>query len=462
MGAAKEMGKWTLFILIDDAAFFRKLVRAAPARWETVWLRTASEAGDPGESSSSAYLISESLPDGDGIALARALRSKNPAVPVVIIGQADDTAVILEAFHCGMTDYLRLSASPAEIQRMFDRIHTALENDLLPGHMANPRLQAVGPFLPLPVPGPELGPLGWISRWLGSGKHKHQANPGPLLPTGIDPTPVVCDSGIPCEDAETQAITLQVHFLGPFQVFLNGTRVEEWSGHKAQLLFAYMIYHHKRRIYRDILMDKFWPHSTPESARNCLNVTLHAMRASLQKVLPGPEVVRFKSESYFFAPEISIELDTEKYLDLWNMAQVAEREGRGDDALQNYEAAAALYHGDFLEEFLYENWTDLERANLAETYLVIMDRMSGFYASDGRPATAISLCEQILQKDNCREEIYRRLMNCYSRIGQRDKAIRIYKRCVDILKSALDVEPTATTRQLFQKIRDENKILSGR
>ena len=71
--------------------------------------------------------------------------------------------------------------------------------------------------------------------------------------------------------------------------------------------------------------------------------------------------------------------------------------------------------------------------------------------------SAIRLCEDILNKDNCSEDIYRRLMECYYRIGQRDKALKLFRKCSKILRDELEVKPETTTIELYRKIR-ENQL----
>jgi len=138
------------------------------------------------------------------------------------------------------------------------------------------------------------------------------------------------------------------------------------------------------------------------------------------------------------------------------VAQSIEREKGLEMAVNQYELAAALYKGDFMEDALYSNWTDLERENLKEIYLVILNKLSHYYSSNGKPDIAINLCNTILEKDNCREDVHRRLMKIYFRIGQRDKALKQFSRCTEILKSELEVEPMTTTISLYEQIKNDN------
>jgi DNA-binding SARP family transcriptional activator len=152
-------------------------------------------------------------------------------------------------------------------------------------------------------------------------------------------------------------------------------------------------------------------------------------------------------------PEIGIWIDVEEFLKYWKNAQSTEREIGIQAAVGEYELAAALYKGDFMEEDLYESWPCSERENFKEIYLSILDRLSEYYFLDGIPSTAASLCETILEKDNCREDIHRRLMRCYYSLEQRDKAAKQYRKCVEALKTELEVEPTRATIELYAQIK---------
>ena len=201
-------------------------------------------------------------------------------------------------------------------------------------------------------------------------------------------------------------------------------------------------------------MELFWPGSPAESARNSLNVALHGLRHWLAQNGVSADLLNYKEDGYCLHPDANITLDTEEFSRTYKTGQRLEKEHGLDQALKTYEQAAAFYKGDFLAEYPYESWADLDRENLREIYILILDRISKHYALDGKPDYAVELCEQILIKDNCREDIYRRIMKCFDRLGQRERAIRTYKKCTQILREELDVAPSEETSQLFERIRN--------
>jgi DNA-binding SARP family transcriptional activator/DNA-binding NarL/FixJ family response regulator len=246
---------------------------------------------------------------------------------------------------------------------------------------------------------------------------------------------------------------IQAFFLGSFRVFVNSQPIENWPGKKGKSIFAYLLLNHNKKIFRDVLMDIFWQKSSPDSARNCLNVSIHGLRNILEEIDPKSEFILFQDECYYFNPGVDIGLDIEEFRKTWRHAQSLENNKGLSVAIPEFERAAGLYKGDFLEDEIYDSWSSLDRENLREIYLVILERLSKFYVEGGQISTAIGLCEKIIQKDNCREEIHRRLMRCHYYSGHRFKAIRQFKKCKEILRKELEVDPDNKTLKLYEHIK---------
>jgi DNA-binding SARP family transcriptional activator len=246
---------------------------------------------------------------------------------------------------------------------------------------------------------------------------------------------------------------MRIFFLGHFQTMIGNRVVDDWPSKKGKSIFAYLSYHSSKQIHRDVLMDVFWPKSMHDSARNCLNVAIHGLRKLFQRFDPEEEYIVFGNECYSINPEIEVWTDVNEFVDLWVKAQSVERsQGLGAAAIY-YNQIASMYRDDFMFDELYEDWSTLERENLKEIFLVTLEKISENHYQLGNLAETITICKVILDKDNCREEIYCRLMKCYNGTGHRDKALRVYSQCAQCIRTELDAEPTSTTTELFKKIK---------
>lgn len=245
-------------------------------------------------------------------------------------------------------------------------------------------------------------------------------------------------------------------FMGPFHVLLNGVLIDSWASKKGKSLLAFLLYHRKGTNLRDSLMEKFWPGVSQESARNSLNVALHGVRRAFKRVDDTREYIIFDSNRYFVNPEIPIELDCEAFMSSWSTAQQIERVHGLPEAISAYERTTSLYRGDFITDELFDEWVCSERETIKEAYLFSLDRLSTHYTTAQQYERAATLCEQVLKKDNCRENVHRRLMRCYYGLGQRDQAIRQFHKCAEALKHELEVAPSQVTHDLFRKIVQES------
>ncbi len=261
----------------------------------------------------------------------------------------------------------------------------------------------------------------------------------------------------PAEPVESAQPLIEAFYFGSFRVLVNQQPIEDWPGKKGKSIFAYLLLNHRKKIFRDVLMDLFWKKSSPDSARNCLNVSIHGLRRVLQDIDPHNDYILFKDECYYFNSEVDIRLDVEAFRSIWRKAQSIEHLENLSAAVSEYERALALYQGDFLENELYDGWSSLDKENLKEVYLVILDKISENLMHKNNHRKAIRVCEQILEKDNCREDIYRRLMVCYYRAGQRDKSLKLFRKCTRVLKEELEVKLATSTIELYKKIR-ENEL----
>lgn len=464
-----------VLVVDDDDETFHAVASVLRAHYQVLNVAHGESALAFCESENVAIaLIAQNLPDLDGLEVLMRMRVVARGTALIFMAEQAGKELVLSVFRAGADDFIekpivaaalleslaRLDASrprarPEEVQCSE---HVALE--IRRGRHHAQRLALKYWFAKLRVFLQNV----W-TRFIADPRPTLNFTSSPsVLPVEALPNPQDATANLGATtmiaknfDEESDAIVrLRVHCLGRFQVFILDNAIEHWPSRKGRNLFAYLAIEHKHRIYRDALMEIFWPTSTPEAARNSLHVTIHSIRSHLRRLDVGREYILYQEECYFLNPEIEIWLDIEDFLHYWRIAQRAARDKHNREAIENYELAAALYQGEFMEDEPYENWPAQQRENLKETYLTILDHLSESYKQDGHQATAIKLCDRILTRDNCRENVYRRLMQCYCEIGQRDKALRVFQQCTEALLKELEAKPTHTTMQLYERIKRDS------
>ena len=250
---------------------------------------------------------------------------------------------------------------------------------------------------------------------------------------------------------------LRVQTLGAFVVWRGAEAVapHEWRRDKARQLFQLLLTRRKRLLERDQIVELLWPGLDAETAERDFKVALSTLYRVLEPALPArapSAYVLREGTLYGLRPGADLWLDAEQFERL--AAEGDRLAGQGDEAfIERYRAALALYGGDFLRDYPYDEWCSEERERLLGVWLHAADRLAAALAERGRWQEVIDVGQAILQRDECWEQAYRLLMLAHARLGNRAQALRTYQRCVERLREELDVPPSAATVGLFEELR---------
>lgn len=260
------------------------------------------------------------------------------------------------------------------------------------------------------------------------------------------------------------AATLQVRCLGSFEVRVGWQRVESWRSNKAKSLLKYLISQQGRPVPKDVLMETLWPEGDPQASNNNLKAAVHALRQTLNpggrdgNARESGSYVLFLDGNYVVNAQADVWVDVDEFESQWARGRRLDKEGRPDEASVAYASAERLYRGDFLEEDPYEDWMLLRREALKDTYLAILGKLGERSMVSGDCESCIVYSQRILAKDACREDAYRNLMRCHSRLGHRSRALDWYRICERTLRAELDADPDRETAALHRRLLDGEDI----
>ena len=256
-----------------------------------------------------------------------------------------------------------------------------------------------------------------------------------------------------------RALQLQVRCFDRFEVRSDKKKVERWHSTKAKSILQYLMTRPREPIIKDSIMEALWPEHDPQTASNNLKVAIHSLKKILNYLLNQRDnfpSTLFLQGSYLINPEIDLWLDVEQFEQHWATGRRLEREGDLTAAIREFELAEALYQGDYLQDEPYDEWTSLRRETLKDTYLIILGKLADHAMETNDYESCIIYCQKILAKDPCCEDGYRRLIRCYSRLGNKNRSLRWYEICCKTLLAELDIEPDRETVSLyFQLLRNE-------
>ena len=229
---------------------------------------------------------------------------------------------------------------------------------------------------------------------------------------------------------------LCVRLLGGLTLLWDDQPLPLIRGPVARSLFAYLITHRDRAHTRDLLAGIFWPDLPEATARRRLSRALWQIRRALEPhpvLLTDGDTIRFKTDLPFW-------IDVEAF-----------------ETATDYETAAELYRGDFMAGY-YDDWLLLEREQLRERFLGILERLIDGAKARADYATALAHARRLAAEDPLREEAHREVMRLCHLLGRDNEALQQYQACRQVLIDELGAEPAPTTIVLAAEIGAQSDV----
>ncbi len=118
---------------------------------------------------------------------------------------------------------------------------------------------------------------------------------------------------------------------------------------------------------------------------------------------------------------------------------------------QALEQAAKLYQGDLLPG-CYDDWIVPYREQLRQQAIAGLDTVITLLTAQGNHRSAIRYAQQLQRIDPLYEPAYCHLMRLHRQEGDRASALRVYHQCMTLLQEELEVNPSPTTRKLYEDL----------
>lgn len=309
---------------------------------------------------------------------------------------------------------------------------------------------------------------------------------------------------------------LRIQTLGGFRVWRAQGEVEaaDWGREKALQLVQFLVTVGRQYLHKEQIIDQLWPDLDADKGDRDFKVALNSANKALdpdREPRSEPRYLRRHGLAYGLDMD-QIWLDSEVFEQLieagnqaYDKAMLAETHrveaqrveahrdeagpespapaeadapNAGDEAATHaravsryaalvaagaegdeifraiacYEEAVRLYHGDFLPERRYEDWTSAMRERLQVLALTTMTTLAELIFSTNL-LEALRLTQRVLTIDPVWEDAYRVQMRAFAVQGNRPMALRTYARCVENLEKEFGVEPLPETQALFDAIR---------
>ncbi|MCB0133951.1 MAG: bacterial transcriptional activator domain-containing protein [Caldilineaceae bacterium] len=250
---------------------------------------------------------------------------------------------------------------------------------------------------------------------------------------------------------------LRVQTLGGFRSWRFGEEIAPtaWGREKATHLFQFFLTLRRRYLHKEQIVDRLWPDLDMDRGDRDFKVALNSINKALEpdrQAWSEAQFVRRHGLAYGLNLE-AVWLDTEVFdlLSATGNQALLQTPPDRDLAVRCFEAAIGLYHGDFLPERRYEDWSSAERERLQVLALNTMTELAELLLEQA-PLESLRLTQRVLAIDPVWEDAYRVQMRAFMSQQNRPLALRTYERCVAALAEEFDVPPLPETTALYRKI----------
>lgn len=243
---------------------------------------------------------------------------------------------------------------------------------------------------------------------------------------------------------------LSIQLLGTFQLSFREETISLTST-KAQELFCYLLLNRQRQHRRAILAEQLWGAQDSAQARKHLRQSLWQLQSSLYGDV---DYVLTIEDWLSVNPDAPINLDIATFDDVYQQTQGSSPYDLTAAQIYVLDDALRLYRGQLLTGW-GQNWCFGDRERFFNTYLRMANKLIAAYRARHQYDSAIITVEEVLQHEPAHEYSYQQLMYLYYLLGDRTSAMRQYDRCRYILATELDIKPSQTSTNLYEKIRTD-------
>ena len=243
---------------------------------------------------------------------------------------------------------------------------------------------------------------------------------------------------------------LQIQLLGNFHLVYDDKPVLGLDSPRLQSFLAYLLIHRDSPQGRQRLSYLFWPDSTESQARTNLRNLLHRLREALPEadryLDVGTKTLWWKADSPFM-------VDLDDFESASAKAEKAQNSKKTKKLRESLEQAVDSYGGDLLPS-CYDDWIFPERERLSQAYINTLEQLVDIQEKGLEYPAAIKNTQQLLRHDPLHEGSYRRLMGLHANNGDKARAVRTYHTCAAVLEKELGMDPSQSTRQVYQGLLD--------
>ncbi|HEX2048372.1 MAG TPA: BTAD domain-containing putative transcriptional regulator [Acidimicrobiales bacterium] len=250
---------------------------------------------------------------------------------------------------------------------------------------------------------------------------------------------------------------MEFRLLGPLEVVADDGTIVSLRGLKLRALIAVLALEAGHLVSSDRLIECLYGDELPQQAANALHLLVSKVRRALREA-GADEVVVTRPPGYLLAvgPD---QVDALRFAAMVADGRAHLEKGRAGEASATLAGALALWRGDALADFAYEEFAAPERGRLEELRRsAVEDRIEADLAL-GRHGECVDELRAMVAAHPFRERLWGMLMLALYRAGRQADALRAFQAARQTLGEELGIEPATELRALEAAILAQDPSL---
>jgi predicted ATPase/DNA-binding SARP family transcriptional activator len=242
---------------------------------------------------------------------------------------------------------------------------------------------------------------------------------------------------------------VEFRLLGKLEVETDGVDVTPVRP-KQRALLALLLLRAGEVVAIDDLLDGVWGRGPPETAQSALQGHISALRKRL-----GAERIETRPPGYRLLLADEDELDSRRFERVVAVARADGPSARSEKLGE----ALALFRGEPLSDFRYEEFAAAEAVRLEELRLAVVEEQIEADLELDRHAEVVPRLERLVADHPLRERLRAQLMLALYGAGRQAEALQVFKDARTLLVDELGIEPSAALQHLERQILNHDPDL---
>lgn len=237
---------------------------------------------------------------------------------------------------------------------------------------------------------------------------------------------------------------LVVSGFGVPEVLVNGAAVRKWRSVKAcELLFLLLT--HNKPLTKEFIAEALFPDTDFSQLAAYCKTAVYRLRNALEA-----DWIKFADGGYSLNVPFWYDVHNfEKLVAAGDKLYFSGKSADKPQALQNYQAANALYRADFLENF-YSDWALTSKNELERLHVETLLKQTLLELELNLPEFALETVERCLARDKCNEAAHLQKLRIYKHLNNPYLQTQAFQDYCQKLEEELHLAPSEEIRQFYE------------